>query len=201
MLAPALFAAVVALLTVVQDDFLRSVGWHPTRRSEAGWPSVLALGNHGWLQVANFAVSGLLAAAFAVGLARSLPSAPAARIGSLLLAVTGVGLALEAFKPDAPSGSVPRTWHDEIHGTVFPVVVASAIATAFVLAVGLWNERGWRGYGLYSLLTATVALGTLPLQTASAFGQLFEYVFFGSLLLWLELLAVRLWFISGRSGP
>ena len=200
MLAPALFAGVVALLTVVQDDFLRSVGWHPTRRSDAGWPSVLALGRYGWLQVANFAVSGLLAAAFAVGLARSLRGT-GTTIGCALLAVTGVGLALEAFKPDAPSGSVSRTWHDEIHGTVFPVVVTSAIATAFVLALALRNEDGWRGYSLYSLLTAAVALATLPLQAEPAYGQLFEYVFFGSLLLWLELLAIRLWSISGRSAP
>ena len=199
MLAPALFAVVVAALTIVQSDFLRSVGWDPVRRSEAGWPSVLALGEYGWVQVANFAVSGLLEAAFAVGLARPLRRT-SATIGCMLLAVTGVGLALEAFKPDAPAGSGSPTWHDEIHGTVFPVVVTSAMATAFVLAVGLWNERGWRGYGLYSLLTATVALGTLPLQTASAFGQLFEYVFFGSLLLWLELLAIRLWLLADRSA-
>ena len=81
-----------------------------------------------------------------------------------------------------------------------PVVVVSAVAAPVFLALALWREPGWQRHGRYSLLAAAILLTTLVLQTDAAYAQLLEYVFFASLLLWLELLALRLWALSGRDG-
>ncbi len=64
---PLIFAAVV-ILTVADYDFLRRLGWHPTRRNEVVWSSSTALGPYGWLQIANFVIFGLLMLVFAAGL-------------------------------------------------------------------------------------------------------------------------------------
>ncbi len=46
---PPLFAAVIALATLLQYDFLRGLGWHPIDASPVPYPSALAPGPYGWL--------------------------------------------------------------------------------------------------------------------------------------------------------
>lgn len=197
-IAPVLFAVVVTLLTLVEYEFARSLGWDPIRRTDAGWPSVLALADSGWLLVATLASCGVLGVAFALGLYRATRGAAWTALGTGLLGLLSVAVALEAFRTDPPASVAPATWQGDVHDTVYPVVVACALAAPAVLARALWNEPGWRAYGRYSLATAAILLATLVLQTRSAYAQLVEYAFFGSLLLWLELLALRLWSLSRR---
>ena len=192
MLAPALFAVVVTLLTVLEYEFASGLGWDPVRRTHVGWPSVLALGELGWLLTATLVCCGLLGALFAWGLYRSLTETVWRTIGSALLGILALAVSLEAFTTDPPSPGAPGTWHGEIHDRAYPVVVVSAIAAPLVLALALRAEPGWRRCAWYSLATGGVLLATLVLQTERAYAQLLEYVFFGSLLLWLEVLAVRL---------
>jgi len=54
--------------------------------------SSLALGDFGWLQVANLIVSGLLAVAFAIGLRRTLRPLGGSIWGPLLVGIWGIGL-------------------------------------------------------------------------------------------------------------
>src|SRR5918999_206890 len=63
-IGPAVFALVVVVLTLVQYDFMVGLGWHPVRGSDVPWPSGLALGPLGWLQVANFVLLFSLLPAF-----------------------------------------------------------------------------------------------------------------------------------------
>lgn len=83
--------------------------------------SLLALGEHGWIQIANFVLSGLLALAGATGLRRALRGGPAGTWGPALVAVSGVGLVVAGvlradpgmgWPAGAPDGS-PDTmsWH------------------------------------------------------------------------------------------
>jgi hypothetical protein len=59
MIGPATFALAIVVLTLVQYAFMVGLGWHPTHSSDVPWPSGLALGPLGWLQVANFVIFGL----------------------------------------------------------------------------------------------------------------------------------------------
>ncbi len=109
MLAPILFATVVAVLSVVEYDFARELGWHPIRRTAAGWPSLLALGDLGWLLTATLACCGLLGVAFAVGLYGCTKGNPWSALGSATLAVLAVAVGLEAFTTDPPGSLAAST--------------------------------------------------------------------------------------------
>ena len=71
---PIVFALIAVVLTFAQYDFMRGLGWEPLGASDVPWPSGLALGPLGWLQVLNFAFFGLTLVLFAVAsLVRLLP--------------------------------------------------------------------------------------------------------------------------------
>ena len=195
--APILFATVVAVLSVAEYDFARDLGWHPIRGTAAGWPSVLALGELGWLLTVTLACCGVLGVAFAAGLYRATPRSPWSTLGAATLAVLAVAVGLEAFTTDPPNSSAPPTWHGDIHDTVYPVVVVSALAAPVFLAAGFAHDPAWRRYAAYSAATAVILLATLVLQLEESYAQLLEYPFFGTLLLWLELLALRLLQLTG----
>jgi hypothetical protein len=202
-LAPPLFGAVVAGLTLHELSFLRAVGWDPVRRTDAGWPSVLALSGDGGVQVAAFAVCGALGMPFALALARAVPRG-LATVGAALVGLLAVAVGLGAFEPDPP-GARGSTWHGAIHDVVYPMVAVCGIAAAAALAAGLWRDGAWRGQARLAA-AATLALGVgMALQAVRPIGQLAEYLFFGPLLVWLELLAVGLlvrvrrgWRVAGR---
>ena len=182
----------VTLLTVHEYDFLTSLGWDPVRRSGIGWPSILALADTGWVLTATLASCGVLGVAFAVGLYRSTRSVAAALLVGLLSAAVG----LEAFTTDPPTSLAPSTWHGDIHKAVYPLLVVLAVAAPAAVGRALWAELRWRGYGAYSFMTTALLAATLTLQAPARFGQVLEYLFFGALLLWLEVVALRLWFLS-----
>src|SRR5215211_7960244 len=70
-IGPILFALVLTVLTIAQDDFMRTLGWNPTG-PVIDWPSGLALGPYGWLMTITFFVCGALMAFFAYGLKLAL---------------------------------------------------------------------------------------------------------------------------------
>lgn len=191
-LAPLLFAAVVAFLSVAEYDVARDLGWHPIRRTAAGWPSILALGDLGWLLTATLAVCAVLGVAFAVGLYRYTKGSRWNAVGAATLGMLAVAVGLEAFTTDPPGIRGEPTWHGEIHDAAYPVLVVSALAAPVFFAVGLAREPDWRPYAAVSLVAAAVLSATLALQAERSYAQLLEYPFFATLLLWLELLALRL---------
>jgi Protein of unknown function (DUF998) len=101
MIGPAVFAFVVVVLTLAQYGFMIRLGWDPVGISNVPWPSGLALGPLGWLQVLNFAYFGLTLIVFSLGLHRGVASlGRGSWAGPALLAVAGVALVLAAFKTD-----------------------------------------------------------------------------------------------------
>src|SRR5215208_8327354 len=116
MIGPALFALIVVVLTVAQYGSMVDLGWDPIGASDVPWPSGLALGPLGWLQVLNFAFFGLTLILFALGLDRAV--ATRGRLswaGPALLVVSGVSLMLAAFETDPRPMVELRTWHGAIH--------------------------------------------------------------------------------------
>jgi hypothetical protein len=77
LIGPILFAGMTVVLTLIQYDFLRNLGWHPLEASTLDWPSGLALGPHGIWMTVTFLVSGLLLSFFALCLGADLKPDPA----------------------------------------------------------------------------------------------------------------------------
>src|ERR671912_923321 len=88
-IGPVLFGTVLLALSVLEYDFMLGIGWCPVANPAGAWPSGLALGPYGPAQVANFVVSGLLLAFFALGLHLGATNGRGSPFGSALLFVAG----------------------------------------------------------------------------------------------------------------
>jgi hypothetical membrane protein len=105
--------------------------------------SSLSLGDLGWIQIANFEITGLLAIACAVGLRRALRGGRGGTWGPVLIGVLGVGTIVSGifnpdpafgFPPGAPAG-MPETMstHATIHTIASMASFASMTTACFVL--------------------------------------------------------------------
>lgn len=189
MVGAAVFAVVVIFLTLAQYGFMLELGWEPLGFSDVPWPSSLALGPLGWLQVLNFAFFGLTMIFFALGLHRGVASS-----GSLswaapaLLVVAGVALVLAAFKTDPPVMQGPQTWHGAIHLVAFLLLVVSFLLSLFFWWRRLGRDPRWRSYARYTLITAFLFIVLL----FASIWQWGFYLFLANVLIWVELMALHL---------
>jgi Protein of unknown function (DUF998) len=128
--------------------------------------SLLLLGDSGWVQFANFGVTGLLVIALAVGAWRLLHSTKGGTWGPLLIGAYGVLLiAAGCFKPDPAFGFPPGSpegaastisGHAGLHSLAFLASVLSVIAACFVFA-RRFRELKLRAWARYCVATG---LGT-----------------------------------------
>jgi hypothetical protein len=157
MIGPALFALIVVVLTVAQYGSMVDLGWDPIGASDVPWPSGLALGPLGWLQVVNFILLGLALMVFAVGLHRGVAArVRGSVIGPVFLVAAGVALVLSAFKTDPSLSGSPQSWHGLIHGLAFLLLVLSLLLSLLFLWWRLRRDPLWRGYDLYTIITAVL---------------------------------------------
>src|SRR6187200_1343222 len=56
--------------------------------------SLLSVGEHGWIQVTNFILAGILSILFSMGMARLLTDGPGSRWGPRFCALFGIGLVI-----------------------------------------------------------------------------------------------------------
>ncbi|KAA1424698.1 DUF998 domain-containing protein [Mumia zhuanghuii] len=125
-------------------------GFHPSVHQ---W-SMLAIGEHGWIQVANLALTGLMLVAFAVGLRRALTPGRGARWAPRLVATYGISMvAAAAFPADAaygfpvgtPDGPGQVSWHGMLHLLAGSIGFTALAVACFVMArrYAADGRRGW----------------------------------------------------------
>ena len=197
LLAPPIFGLLVLLQDVWRVDFAS------TRR----FISELAIGPWGWLQIANFLVSGPLVVLFARTLAAHFHDDKAGRWGAYMLAVIGTSMFFSGvFVADA-SGAPPdeATWHGAVH-LLFGLTVFTLIPASCLLFLRCFrrSER-WRVMRNWTVVTALIAGGfwiiLIPTPFIPALAAVFEPVYervgvanrvvVGVWLLWLFLTASR----------
>jgi hypothetical protein len=134
-------------------------GFDPTRHS---W-SLLANGAYGWIQIANFILTGLMTVAAAVGLRRALRPDRAwapALVGAYGLSLVAAGVfradPAQGFPPGTPQ-SPPVSWHGVLHLLCGAIGFGCLIAACFVLA-GRFTREGRRGLAAFSRVTGVVFL-------------------------------------------
>jgi hypothetical protein len=114
--------------------------------------SLLAAGNYGWIQTANFVICGVSMFALAQG-TRTILTGRGSMWGPLLIAIVGLGLVGAGLFPTDPGrGFPPRgqaepgpTLHGHLHDVFSIAVFAGLPSTMFVLARYLSDRdaRGW----------------------------------------------------------
>ncbi len=185
----------IAIATI--QDLTRS-GFNPLRDQ---W-SQLALGGWGWVQAANFFVTGVLVLALAAGLRRSLRPH---RLVPSLIALAGLAFAAAAFFATNPGNGYPpgtpatQTVHGQIHD------LAAGLFFLCLSAAGIVYGRrsatvGHRGFAAYSIASVVAMIGFLGLSSIgyaqvpglADVGGLFERLSLTSGFIWLTMLAVSL---------
>lgn len=190
-IGPALFAATLVSLTIIQYEFMLSIGWKPWSDPGGAWPSGLALGSYGWAMDASFIISGLLLIVFAAGLWRGVRSG--ANIGSALLAVSGLAMALMAFETDPILREGPRSFHGWVHDISFAVFAISFLASMFFLWREFRSIPDWRSHARPTLAAGIIAVVCLILPGVA------YYFFVGVLLAWIWATAMKLSRIANPS--
>jgi hypothetical protein len=127
--------------------------------------SVLANGPGGWVQTANFAITGLLIVAAAIGFARTL--GPKSRTLTWPLAGHGLAVFAAAFLPADPVDGFPPGTPQGMPTAISTTGLAhfAAGGLAFLLlglsglfAAALLRRRGARGLAALSLLSGLIVL-------------------------------------------
>lgn len=153
---------VIFVLVFLVDGATRP-GYDPVRNLV----SVLSLGDGGWVQAANFVASGLLLAAFGVGLQRD-PRGQRSRWLPPLMVLTGMALAWTGLFPPDPQLGYPQwismadaanpTWHDRLH-LAGGFVAASAFSVAIMLEAVSAARAGAPARAAYPVVSAAIMLG------------------------------------------
>jgi hypothetical membrane protein len=139
--------------------------WHDTI-------STLSLAHHGWIQVANFMLYGVLTLCFAEGLRRS---GAANAWGFALLVIAGLGLlAIGPFRTDPilgfPAGQATIvTPGGTVHSMGALVVFLAFPAAGFVMAFR--SSRGWAAFSIASSVLSLVAVALFFASVSAANGH------------------------------
>jgi hypothetical protein len=150
--------------------------------------SSLALGDLGWVQVANFIMTGLLLLAFALGTRRVVRSGPASTWGPILIAGCAIGFLgagylpadpLSGYPPGTPDLPLARTIQGVLHD-LFSSLFFFGLPAACVVFALRFAGRGERGWAAYSVITAVVFAVAFALSSI-AFRQSPTFVDFGGL--------------------
>jgi len=190
LIAPPLFVGATVIVTLVDKGFVDDSEWSAVHRSEVGWPSVVMLGPNGGIVIAALVICGALIVGFASALWTIVSHAPLLRVAAVLLGAAGLALCLVAFRQDPLGFEGPASWHDRIHNAAYPVIPIAGTAAAGLVWAGARRRPSWRGMARISLLTVAVAAPAFILTGVAAIAQLARYPLFGSLLVWMEALAI-----------
>lgn len=167
--------------------------------------SLLTLGSAGWIQTANFLLTGALAIACASGIGRVLRGRPGGTWCPRLLYVYGAGLIVggvfhpdagDGFPPGTPSGqSVVRTWHGVLHQTGGMLAFFALVAACFVIA------RHYRSSGDVTRARVSRLVGAAfivcLMGSAAPGGSLILFIGVAVAMLWLAVVTRQL--IAGAS--
>jgi Protein of unknown function (DUF998) len=167
MIAGPLFIIVSLILAFTREGF--NIVRHPA--------SLLALGDFGWMQIANFVVSGVLFIALSVGLRRALTTGVGSRWLPILFGLVGVAMIIGGvfvadpalgFPPGTPDG-VPKqmSWHSMVHAFA-PILGFLALIGAFFIVARRFRSKGDQAWMWVSIVVgvATLVLSSSPNMTA-----------------------------------
>lgn len=179
--------AVMIVLTATSADFLHETGWSPIRRTPTEWPSLLALGPHGFALNVAFVVGSLSTLALAV--ATRFSGLPGHRVAPWGLGLVSLGMAGVVFNADLP-GVPEESWHARIHNGLYPLILVGFIVACVSVSFG--RRAGTSRYAISqrsAKMQLVVVLVGIALTTIPEIAQLVRYFIFGTMLLWVAMVS------------
>jgi hypothetical protein len=190
---PALFAGVLVVLSFLERDFMRTLGWNPLTAPTRDWPSGLALGSLGGIMTTAFVACGLMLIFFGLGLWQAFHATRSGRVASILLALAGLAMAFLAFPTDPTSSAAPATLHGRIHDAAFGSLGAALLLSLAVFGFVFLGRR-WRVNVVLSWVTVALVVPSFTVK-----GFVF-YFFLAAVLAWCPAAAVRMLPLARRAA-
>lgn len=167
--------------------------------------SLLSNGDWGWVQVANFVLTGLMVIACAVGVGRALSGGRGATWAPRLLALFGLGLVLaglfvadpmNGFPAGAPAGRPAAiSAHGLLHIVAAAIGFVSLVAACWVMG-SRYAAEGRTGRAWFSRLTGTAFLAGFVAVASGSGSPAVVLAFWAALILawtWLGLTSLDLY--------
>lgn len=221
MTVPIFFPIMVSVLSILEFDFMRLLGWHPIDAPTFDWPSGLALGPYGGWMTTTFILCGLFISLFCIGLSSGLAgnkpvmpdqifpahrdsghkffgkSSPKA-IGTTLLAFSGLAILGLAFHADPTLRSTPATWHGRLHDISYILLgitlfpAMPLVELAFSRSDFGRDRRGRRQLRIHTWFTVVLALPAYMMK------GVFFYGFLVAIMVWVEIFAWQLYHLGAE---
>jgi MFS family permease len=165
--APVYFGIVI-LVTALEWDWLHDLGWSVLGDYDLPYPSVIARGDFGTLQMLNFAVIAVLVAVFARGFRQEFRHRPSGGIATGALVLCTVAVAMDVAPANLPGEAA--SWHDTVHGIGFFLFILGSMVSMVASALALRGNDDWRGWRWLGwtpvlLVAVTFASGAMPGET------------------------------------
>ena len=159
---------------------------------------------YAWIMITGFVLLGAGTVALAAGLASTLRYRSAV-IGSVLLMIAGIGLAVAGLARNDCSENLPTcaalvdagevSWHHQVHNIVSLIIFLALIAAPLVFARAFGRDDRWRPLRTYSIVTGLLGFALLVLYVIASAGTwngLAQRAFVSVLFLWLAVVGFRL---------
>ena len=162
--------------------------------------SDLAVGfSFSWLMTLNFVIRGLLSFALIAGLMKGRSEAGRPKAGLILLGIWAAGaLLLAAFPTDLPGGQ--PTQHGAIHLLVAIIAFICVAVGEIMVSRRFAADARWQSFSrvaltlaVLTLIACALILGVAALPVLKQVPGLIERLFLGLALLWMLIVAFRLW--------
>jgi hypothetical membrane protein len=165
---------------------------------------------HAWIMITGFVLLGVGTIALAAGLASTLKY-PSAVIGSVLLMIAGIGLAvvglarndcsteLQACAARVDAGEV--SLHHQIHDNVSLIIFLALIAASLVFARAFGEDDRWRPLRTYCIVTSVLGFALLVLyviEPAATWNGLVQRIFVSVLFVWIAVVGFWLYRVNLR---
>jgi len=190
-IAPIIFAIIVIIAGLLRSDYSHLTNF-VSELGAVGAPNAI-------IQRINFMLLGILIAAFTFGLHRGIGNGRGSIIGPLLIAIFGLSAVLSGIFSTDPIQ--PGSFSDIMHQMSSAIGSIAAILGFFIIPDRLEQDILWRRYRYFSIVVAFVAIvvsvvgvGLLGVLGAPGLAQ---RLFMAVLFLWIEVMAIRLFQISG----
>lgn len=160
------------------------------------------------IQNINFFLLGVLILAFAVGLHQGIDGGRGSKLGPVLMGFFGVSSGVANAVLPCDAGCEFQSLTGTLHNVTGLAGFLAAIVGMFVISRRLGQDLHWRSYQRYTLVSAAAALISLLLwigvAKAAGVGSVngvLQRLFIGVWLLWIEVTAIKLFWLSRRSLP
>lgn len=202
--AAGLLGAVLMTSGWILAGFLQPASYSWTAQEISDLGALTA--RHAWMWNLADSLSGVLIAAFAVGLYRIVDSRRSGRIAALSVGFVGIGSVLDGFlREDCPlstsvacrrrAETVGLSWHHQAHDIESIVVFAAMLIGPFMLAKAFrrTNElRGLRAFSLEVGIALSAATGAYLALSGRAGGGIAERAMALIYSAWIAVLAIAM---------